>query len=755
MLFRIDPSVLKEFPDVSIGLILAYNIDNSHESEEVKNLFEEQQKSIGMLDKDTLLEHPCVKAWQAAYKKSGINPKQYNSSIERLLRRIIKGEQLRPINTLVDLYNTISLKYCLPAGGEDLNAVRGDIHLSIASSNEPPVKLLGEADERPPKLGEVIYKDAISAIYRRWNWKEAERTKITPSTSHALLVLEALNPCKEQLEAATHELAALIERYCGGKVSVAIVNAALPQVTIKRDNDYISLNPISRDQSFLSKAYDRTEEPTAQTHEHVSTEHAIRIEKVKKLRALGIEPWPGRKEVTATTEQIIKDFLENENARHYAIAGRLMNIRLHGKAAFAQLQDISGQLQLYIKTDTIGKEAFHVFEHLIDIGDIIWCEGTSFRTKTGQITLLVETYTLLSKSLHPLPEKFHGLTHIETKYRQRYLDLITNPQAKERFIKRSEIIVAMRCYLDTHNYREVETPMLHPIAGGAAARPFITHYNALASDFYLRIAPELYLKRLVIGGFDRVYEINRNFRNEGISTRHNPEFTMLEFYTAYEDYHYSMNFVEDMLRTIILKISDSLQLPYGDYILDFSSFKRMSMKDAVLSYGKLAATDLEEKSIDAVLSRFSVKLDSSQVSVGEKIMALFETLVEPHLIQPTFIMDFPIETSPLSKRNVHNPAIAARFELFIAGMELANSYNELNDPFDQAERFREQLQAQVAGNPEAHQYDADFVRALEYGLPPTVGVGIGIDRLVMLLTNTPSIKEVIFFPTLKKKGFHE
>lgn len=488
-----------------------------------------------------------------------------------------------------------------------------------------------------------------------------------------------------------------------------------------------------------------------QLQEHASAEHKIRLEKVEKMRNMGINPWPDTKIVTASCQQVIDMFELDGQEKAYSIAGRVMTVRLHGKAAFAQIQDTSGVLQVYIKKDIVGDQAFDFFDSLIDPGDIVWFSGTVFRTRTNEITLKVNELTLLSKCLHPLPEKFHGLTHIETKYRQRYLDLMSNAQTRERFVKRFAIITHIRKFLDAHNYLEVETPMLHPIAGGAAARPFITHHNTLDTDFYLRIAPELYLKRLLIGGLERVYEINRNFRNEGISTRHNPEFTMLEFYTAYKDYHYSMDFVEELLRMLAQQVCGTVELPYGSHMINFGAFERISIKDAVMKYGNLTQQDLTQESIDSILKKNKVTLSHTPASVGEKILALFEALVEPQLIQPTFIIDFPIETSPLAKRDSSNTTIAPRFELFIAGMEISNSYNELNDPFDQAQRFQDQLKAHAAGNEEAHQFDADYVKALEYGLPPAVGVGIGIDRLVMLLTNTTSIKEVILFPALKKK----
>ena len=409
-------------------------------------------------------------------------------------------------------------------------------------------------------------------------------------------------------------------------------------------------------------------------------------------------------------------------------------------------------MQLYIRKDIVGDTAFDFFKKFLDIGDVIWSSGKSFRTKMGEITLKVSVFELLSKCLHPLPEKWHGIHDVEIKYRQRYLDLISTPESRARFAKRSEIIRVMRTFFDEHNYMEVETPMLHPIPGGATARPFVTHHNALDMELYLRIAPELYLKRLVVGGFERVYEINRNFRNEGISTKHNPEFTMVEFYTAHQDYHFAMDLVENMLKRIAQSVCAATQVPFGELTLDFGvPFKRITMQDAVAKYAQCKSQDLEGSSIDAIIKKHNVAVAQKNVSWGEKLSLLFEELVEPHLKQPTFVTQFPVEISPLSKRNVDNPQFADRFELFIAGIELANGFNELNDPFDQAERFLQQAKERAAGQEEAHYFDADYVHALEYGLPPTVGVGIGIDRLTMFLTNAMSIRDVILFPTLKKK----
>lgn len=493
-----------------------------------------------------------------------------------------------------------------------------------------------------------------------------------------------------------------------------------------------------------------TPELDIQVHD-ASQEHTVRVEKVKKLREMGIEPWPAFKPVSSTAHHVVDTFKEDQEQTH-SVAGRLIAIRGHGKTAFGVLQDRSGKVQVYFKEDILGQETFEFLKTYIDLGDILWISGTSFRTKTGEITVQVKEFTLLSKCLHPLPEKFHGIADVEIRYRQRYLDLISDAQSKKTFIIRSTMIREIRRYLEEHGFMEVETPMLHPIPGGAAARPFVTHHNALNSELFLRIAPELYLKRLVIGGFERVYEINRNFRNEGISTRHNPEFTMLEFYIAHHDYHFMMDFVEAMFRHVINKAHGNLVIPFGHHTIDFSRpFTRMSAKDAVLHYGKYAEKDISPDTIDHEIKKHGIKLANPHASYAQKLFLLFEEVAEPHLIQPTFIIDFPLEVSPLAKRDDKNPEVVARFELFIGGMELANAFNELNDPFDQEERFRQQVATHEAGDDEAHRFDADFIKALEHGLPPTVGCGIGIDRLAMLLTNSTSIKDVILFPTLKRK----
>ncbi|HSC24764.1 MAG TPA: lysine--tRNA ligase [Candidatus Babeliales bacterium] len=487
-------------------------------------------------------------------------------------------------------------------------------------------------------------------------------------------------------------------------------------------------------------------------HELPEEQYQIRVEKIKKMQALGIDPWPASKLTNATSSDVLIEFTDTQESRIYEVSGRILTSRMHGKAGFLTIQDSNGKLQLYLREDIIGEQAFSFVNNFLDLGDIIWCKGTSFRTKTGEITLKAQEVTLLSKCLHPLPEKFHGIADKEIKYRQRYLDLITDAESKDRFKKRSHIVATMRSFFNEHGFLEVETPMLHPIPGGAIAKPFVTHHNALNMELYLRIAPELYLKRLIVGGFDRVYEINRCFRNEGLSIRHNPEFTTVEYYIANQDYIFMMSFTEQLLHHIVQTVCGTTDLHFGEYVLNFAApFARMTMQEAVAAVLKCTVEDIIGDKIDTYITQHAIKVEQNNPSWGYKLNILFEELVESTLIQPTFITQFPIEVSPLSKRNADNNDFADRFELYIAGMELANGFSELNNPFDQAERFNDQAKARAAGEDETHFYDAEFVTTLEYGMPPTVGSGIGIDRLTMFLTNAPSIRDVILFPTLRMK----
>jgi len=437
-------------------------------------------------------------------------------------------------------------------------------------------------------------------------------------------------------------------------------------------------------------------------------------------------------------------------AQRVRVAGRIMTRRIMGKASFTHVQDMSGRIQLYVTRDAIGEASYEEFKKW-DIGDIVGAEGVLFKTKTGELSIKVESVRLLTKALRPLPEKFHGLVDQEARYRQRYLDLITNDATRATFRLRSAIINFMRQFLNERNFLEVETPMMQAIPGGAAARPFVTHHNALDMKLYLRVAPELYLKRLVVGGFERVYEINRNFRNEGLSTRHNPEFTMLEFYQAYADYHDLMNLTEEMLRQLARQVLGDTRVTYQGETYDFAQpFERLTLKDAIVKYNPgVGAADISSVAGARALAT-QLKLDVKPgYGLGKIQYEIFEKTVEDRLRNPTFITAFPTEVSPLARRNDNDPEVTDRFELFVGGREIANGFSELNDAEDQAERFRRQVAEKEAGNEEAMHFDADYIRALEHGLPPTAGEGIGIDRLVMLLTDSPSIRDVLLFPHMR------
>ena len=452
----------------------------------------------------------------------------------------------------------------------------------------------------------------------------------------------------------------------------------------------------------------------------------------------------------AEYDGLSKEALEANLSPTKKVAGRIMLKRVMGKACFATIQDATGRIQLYINLEGVGEAVLEEFKHY-DMGDIVEATGTMFKTKMGELSINCASIRLVTKSLRPLPEKFHGLTDTEQRYRMRYVDLMVNPEVKQTFITRSKIVAEIRAFMVAAGYLEVETPMMHPIPGGAAAKPFITHHNTLDMQLYLRIAPELYLKRLVVGGFERVFEINRNFRNEGMSVRHNPEFTMMEFYIAYQDFHHLMQFTEDMFRDLAMKVIGKTQFDYQGMQIDFGKpFARLTMPAAVKQYfPEYAAENLDDiETLKRLCNKHHAPVKAND-TIGTLQLKLFEETAESKLIQPTFIVDYPAEVSPLARRNNHNPAITDRFELFIAGREIANGFSELNDAEDQAARFLEQVNAKEGGDEEAMHYDADFVRALEYGMPPTAGEGIGIDRLVMLLTNSPSIRDVILFPQLR------
>ncbi|MCU5747018.1 lysine--tRNA ligase [Staphylococcus sp. SQ8-PEA] len=493
--------------------------------------------------------------------------------------------------------------------------------------------------------------------------------------------------------------------------------------------------------------------------EEMNDQMQVRRQKLQELYDLGIDPFGHKFDRTAMAEplhdkwdQFSKDELkEKEGESSVTVAGRIMTKRGKGKAGFAHIQDLSGQIQLYVRKDQVGEDQFAIWKSA-DLGDIVGVEGVMFKTNTGELSVKAKDFTLLTKSLRPLPDKHHGLQDIEQRYRQRYLDLITNQDSTQTFINRSKILQEMRNFLNKKGFLEVETPMMHQIAGGAAARPFVTHHNALDATLYMRIAIELHLKRLIVGGLEKVYEIGRVFRNEGVSTRHNPEFTMIELYEAYADFHDMMDITESMVRHIAQEVLGKTTIPYGEEQVDLgSSWKRVHMVDAVKEITGVNFYDVTSDEEARSLAKEHGIETTDHMKYGHILNEFFEQKVEETLVQPTFVYGHPIEISPLAKKNPEDPRFTDRFELFIVGREHANAFTELNDPIDQRERFEAQLREKEEGNDEAHEMDDDFIEALEYGMPPTGGLGIGIDRLVMLLTNSPSIRDVLLFPYMRQK----
>ncbi len=497
--------------------------------------------------------------------------------------------------------------------------------------------------------------------------------------------------------------------------------------------------------------------------------YELRRQKLKQIEALGQTAYRSKYEFTYTIPQILADYSDKtaeqlENPRvDVRVAGRIMAIRLMGKAGFCHLQQDGKRLQIYVKKDAVGDTGFELYK-LLDLGDHIGVSGYLFRTRTGELTIHVEEITFLSKDLLPLPEKWHGLTDVELRYRQRYVDLVVNPGVREVFLKRSKLVQSLRRTMEAHGFLEVETPMMQPIAGGAVARPFVTHHNTLDMDLYLRIAPELYLKRLVVGGFDRVYEINRNFRNEGLGWRWNPEFTMLEFYQAYTDYQGVMDLTQELITQAAKDVTGGTVTKWGDQEIDWANWQRLTMREAIIHYWPDAAGAKPEMSdfasqdgVQKLVERFNhvhahMAYDPNE-PLGKTIASLFEATAEEHLTQPTIIYEFPTAVSPLSKQKPDEPEWTERFEIFAGQMEISNGFSELNDPEDQRRRFEGQLKERERGDEEAHQMDEDYIRALSYGMPPAGGVGVGVDRLCMLLTDSHTIRDVILFPLLRpEKG---
>lgn len=761
MIIRIDREIWDRFPHLKIGILIARNVNNNVQNHDILNQLRKcehdaknkySQIDLGNVEK--LID------WREAYRSFGYKPSSTRCSAEALLRRALKDNALPDINPMVNLYNSISLKHTLPMGADDLDRLEGDLRLTIAKGDEPFVAL-GGGEKETAIPGEVIYRDDKEITCKAWNWRECDKTKLTAQTKNAALVIEGLEHAHlSEIAHALKELKELIERYCGGTFEMYLLDAAHPEV------------------SESSKLENRTipveiRKPEYQKQEAFLTRKA----KLDELLEMGMDPYPAKFEPSNGLGAINSKYEGQEvgtfeeamegKSDHAIIAGRIILFRPMGTNIFGHLLDETHKIQVLFNRDhTMVKglpqdqSAIKFIEKKLDLGDIIGVEGNLFRTQTGELTLFAKEVTLLCKSLLPLPDKHKGIVDKGMRYRKRWLDLITHQEVGEQLRLRSRIVALIRKYYAEHGFLEVETPILQNIYGGAAAKPFVTHHNALSQDMYCRIALEIALKKLVVGGINRVYEIGKVFRNEGIDRTHNPEFTMLEAYAAYWDYNDVMVFTETLYERLALEIFGTTNLGKREdkkgnvHEIDVKApWIRLTMKEAIKVYGKI---DVDELSDEQIREKLHSRVDPEKMidaPRGILIALMFEEYAEEHLIQPHHITDHPIETTPLCKLH-RDPAsrkerLVERFESFILGMECCNAYTELNDPILQRELLEEQAMMKEAGDAEANPMDEEFIEAICQGMPPTGGLGIGIDRLCMLFTGVHSIRDVLFFPVMR------
>lgn len=744
MPLKVAHEIKEKFPSVKIGLLIVRGANNTKPHPEILEKLKEVQEEIRKrYNLEQLAEIGKIKDWREAYRSFGLKPAQFKSSVEALTRRVVQGHDLPDINPLVNLYNLVSLKHTVAAGADDLLKVDGDIELTIADGSEP-FTMLGSSETITVNPGEVIYRDSKEVLSRGWNYRECEKSKITHETVNAAFVLEGLeNTSKEELTQALKELRSLIETYCGGEIEEHFfLGSHLPEY-------------------------------------HSYDDFKKRSQKLAEIRAMGLDPYPAKYERTerlrTLTEKYGEESLGDSEAAEkgqtpeVAIAGRLVLYRAMGKNAFAHLQDESRRIQIMFNKEQThvdglpkSENSFSFIEKKLDLGDIIGVKGHLFRTQKGELTLYAKSVTLLCKTLLPLPNKWKGIVDKGVRFRKRWLDLISNPQVAEDFRNRSRIMSIIRREFANKEFLEVELPVLQNSYGGAEARPFISHLNALSQDMYLRISLEISLKKLIVGGMDRIFEIGKVFRNEGIDRTHNPEFTMLESYAAYWDYNDVMDFVEHIFETIALELFGTTKIGKRrdkkgtEHEIDLKRpWKRISMKESIKEYAGIDVEPLSTEELDKLL-REKTDLEKEKIdgaSRGKKIALLFEELVEHHLIQPHHITDHPIETTPLCKlhRNPKERAekIVERFETFIVGMEFCNAYSELNDPELQRSLLEDQAKLREEGDEEAHPMDEEFLEAICQGMPPTGGLGIGLDRLTMLFTGADTIREVLYFPLMR------
>jgi len=759
--FYIEPAVIKKYPHLKVGVLIAKGIKNQGNMDEILQLVTTTSEAVkNSYEGKEITKDPKILDWREAYKSFGYKPSSYRCSAEALIRRVIADKGLPSINPVVNLYNLISIKYGLPAGADDLDKVSGSIRLAMAKGNEHFITL-GSREEEIAKEGEIIYRDDQEVLCKAWNWRESDTSKITEESQNVSLVIEGLEHTKPgEITKALQELKTLIHKYCGGQIEAYYLDQEVHNVCeeSKTQNRQIAVD---------------IPEPDYHSHESFQT----RKQKLKEIRALGVDPYPHKYEPTHQMRVLQEKFeeaavgtseeAEAEKTDHARIAGRLVLFRAMGKNAFGQIQDETGRIQVMFNKDltkvnglSVNETPIKFIEKKIDLGDIVGVEGHLFRTQKGELTIFAKEVTLLCKTLLPLPDKHSGLTDKGTRYRKRWLDLITNPESVERLKTRSFLVSKIRKYFEEADFMEVETPVLQNIYGGAEARPFISELNALHQTMYLRIAIEISLKKLIVGGLSRVFEIGKVYRNEGLDRTHNPEFTMLESYAAYWDYNDVMTFTENLFAYLAKELYGTTEIGMrkdkqgNEHLIDLKTpWKRLSMKDAIREYGQI---DPDKLSDDDMRSKLKGKIEEEKLKDaprGKLIAYLFEEFAEHHLIQPHHIIDHPIETTPLCKLHrdpkLREEKFVERFETFILGYEFCNAYSELNDPELQRQLLEEQNQMREGGDDEANPMDEEFIEAICQGMPPTGGLGIGIDRLTMLFTDAFSIRDVVYFPMMR------
>lgn len=762
MYFLIEPDVLEKFPDLKVGVLIVKGANTHPFCSDIQSMVATESQAVKKtLENSDLTQIPKIMDWRLAYKAFGYQPASYRSSVEVLWRRILQGKDFPNVHSVVNLCNFISLKYCLPVSCDDLDKMEGPIRLAIAKGGEPFISL-GSLEKHSVKEGEVIYRDEMDVLSKAWNWRKSDKSKVTIESQNMAFFIEGLKHTSlGEIAQALRELQKLIEKYSGGQSELYLLDQAFLSVCPETE---ISKRKIPA----------QIAEPDYHKHEAFLT----RKQKLKDIREMGIDPYPHHYSPTHEMHSLFDQFDKravgtSEDAaegktEEVSIAGRMILFRAMGKNAFAHLQDQSGRMQVMFNRDQtkvkgLSKEEMtplKFIEKKVDLGDIIGVKGHLFRTQKGELTVFVKEFTLLCKTLLPLPDKHSGLTDKGVRYRKRWLDLITDDEVKKRFKTRSFLISQIRKYCEEIGFMEVETPVLQNIYGGAEARPFISKLNALNQTMYLRIALEISLKKLMVGGFSRVFEIGKVYRNEGLDRTHNPEFTMLEAYAAYWDYNDMMVFCENLFASLAQKLYGSTKIgmrkdKQGNlHEIDLKTpWKRLSMKEAIKVYGKFDPDQLSESDMRTKLKGEIGEEDLAKASRGKLIAYLFETFAEEHLIQPHHIIDHPLETCPLCKLHrdpkLREEQLIERFETFILGYEFCNAYSELNDPELQRKLLEEQNLKREGGDLEASPMDETFLEAVCNGMPPTGGIGIGIDRLVMLLVDAFSIRDVIYFPLMR------